>query len=58
MCDDLIYEVDNPYTNEKELKNQIKTIYKAVPYEEALLRAKLNAKPLTDELKTSIPKNC
>ena len=54
LCDELIPEVDNPYTKEKEGKNKIKTIYKAVPYEEALLRAQLNAKPLTDELKEQI----
>ena len=54
LCDELLPGVDNPYTNEKDDKNQIKTIYKAVPYEEALLRAQLNAKPMTDELKEQI----
>ena len=54
LCDDLIPEVDNPYKNEKYGKKQIKTIYKAVPYEEALLRAQLNAKPMTDELRKQV----
>lgn len=54
LCDELIPVVDNPYTNEKEGKNKIKTIYKAVPYEETLIRAQLNAKPLTDELKEQV----
>ena len=54
LCDELIPGVNNPYKNEKERKNQIKTIYKAVPYEEAILRAQLNAKPLTDELKEQV----
>ena len=54
LCDELIPEVDNPYAKEKEGKNKIKTIYKAVPYEEALLRAQLNAKPLTDELRQQV----
>ena len=54
LCDELLPGVDNPYTNEKDGKNKIKTIYKAVPYEEALLRAQLNAKPLTDELRQQV----
>ena len=54
LCDELLPGVDNPYTNEKDDKNKIKTIYKAVPYEEALLRAQLNAKPMTDELKEQV----
>ena len=54
LCDELLPGVDNPYANEKDDKNQIKTIYKAVPYEEALLRAQLNAKPMADELKEQI----
>ena len=54
LCDELLPGVDNPYTNEKDNKNKIKTIYKAVSYEEALLRAQLNAKPLTDELKEQV----
>ena len=28
LCDELLPGVDNPYTNEKDGKNQIKTIYK------------------------------
>lgn len=35
-------------------KKQIKTIDKAAPYEEALLRAQLNAKPMTDELREQV----
>lgn len=54
LCDELIPGVDNPYTKEENDKNKIKTIYKAVPYEEALLRAQLNAKPLTDELRQQV----
>ena len=54
LCDELIPGVDNPYTNAKDTKNQIKTIYKAVPYEEALIRAQLNVKPLTEELRREI----
>ena len=54
LCDELLPGVDNPYTNEKDDKNKIKTIYKAVPYEEALLRAQLNAKPMSDELREQI----
>lgn len=54
LCDELIPVVDNPYANEKDDKNKIKTIYKAVPYEEAQLRAQLNAKPLNDELKEQV----
>ena len=54
LCDELIPGVDNPYTKEKDGKKQIKTIYKAVPYEEARLRAQLNAKPLTDELRKQV----
>ena len=54
LCDELIPSVNNPYTNEKDDKNKIKTIYKAVPYEEALLRAQLNAKPMTDELREQV----
>lgn len=54
LCDELLPGVDNPYTKEKDDKKQIKTIYKAVPYEEALLRAQLNAKPMSDELREQI----
>ena len=54
LCDELLPGVVNPYTNEKDHKNKIKTIYKAVPYEEALLRAQLNAKPMTDELRQQV----
>lgn len=54
LCDELLPGVDNPYINGKDDKNKIKTIYKAVPYEEALLRAQLNAKPMTDELRQQI----
>lgn len=54
LCDELMPGVDNPYTNDKDDKNKIKTIYKAVPYEEALLRAQLNAKPMTDELREQV----
>lgn len=54
LCDELLPDVDNPYINGKDDKNKIKTIYKAVPYEEALLRAQLNAKPLTDELRQQV----
>ena len=54
LCDELLPGVDNPYTNDKDDKNKIKTIYKAVPYEEALLRAQLNAKPITDELREQV----
>lgn len=30
------------------------SLYKAVPYEEALLRAQLSVKPMTDELKEQV----
>ena len=54
LCDELIPGFDNPYANEKDGKNKIKTIYKAVPFEEALIRAQLNAKPMTDELREQV----
>ena len=54
LCDDLIPGVDNPYTNEKGSEKPIKTIHKAIPYEEAVIRAQLNAKPMTDELKEQV----